>query len=136
MTRSLSASLARFLAVAALLIQAVMPWAMAAAAERSPNLVAHYCSTPGENPGAVTIGAELSKLLAEKEGKKTQGDPPHDCGDCVLGQPVPVPEAITFKAPAMLPVSADVPLFEVRFVQAARGPPLGARAPPALTDTI
>ncbi|AXE63431.1 hypothetical protein BBF93_03750 [Hyphomonas sp. CACIAM 19H1] len=136
MSRSLTASLARLLAVVALLIQAVMPWAMAAAAERSPDLVAHYCSTPGETAGAVAIGAELSKLLAEKEGKKTQGDPPHDCGDCVLGQPVPVPDAVTFKAPVMQPVSADVALFEVRFVKVARGPPLGARAPPALTDTI
>lgn len=136
MSRFLTASLARLLAVAALLIQAVMPWAMAAAAERSPDLVAHYCSTPGETAGAVTIGAELSKLLAEKEGKQSKADPPHDCGDCVLGQPVPVPDAVTFKAPMMQPVSADVALFEVRFVQVARGPPLGARAPPALTDTI
>lgn len=136
MMRSLSASLARFLAVAALLIQAVMPWAMAAAAERSPNLVAHYCSTPGEAPGAVTIGAELSKLLAEKEGKQSKADPPHDCGDCVLGQPVPVPDAATFRALVVQPVSEDVALFEVRFVETARGPPLGSRAPPALTDTI
>lgn len=128
--------MARFLAVAALLIQAVMPWAMAAAAERSPDLVTHYCSTPGEAPGAVTIGAELSRLLAEKEGKQSKADSPHDCGDCVLGQPVPVPDTATFRAPVIQPVSEDVALFEVRFVETARGPPLGSRAPPAPTDTI
>jgi hypothetical protein len=127
-------SFARVLAVLALLIQAVMPWAMASAAQRAPDLVAHYCSTPGEDPGAVSLGAELSKLLAEKEGKQTQGDPPHDCGDCVLGQPVPVPVAAGFKVPAMAPVAEDAPLFEVRFVETARGPPLGARAPPALAE--
>jgi len=82
----------------------------------------------------VSLGAELSKLLAEKEGKQTQGDPPHDCGDCVLGQPVPVPVAAGFKVPAMAPVAEDAPLFEVRFVETARGPPLGARAPPALAE--
>lgn len=127
-------SFARVLAVLALLIQAVMPWAMASAAQRAPDLVAHYCSTPGEDPGAVSLGAELSKLLAEKEGKQTQGDPPHDCGDCVLGQPVPVPVAAGFRVPAMAPVAEDAPLFEVRFVETARGPPLGARAPPALAE--
>ncbi|MBA4226694.1 MAG: hypothetical protein C0456_08675 [Hyphomonas sp.] len=136
MSRPLTASLARLLAVAALLIQAVMPWAMAAAAERAPGLVAHYCSTPGDAPGAVAIGAELSRLLAEKEGKPGKADPPHDCGDCMLGQPVPVPGAVTFKVPVMQPVPADVILFEVRFVEVARGPPLGARAPPMPTDTI
>lgn len=128
------ASLARLLAGLALMIQAVMPWAMASAAERAPDLLAHYCSTPGETPGAVTIGQELAKLLAEKEGKKTQADPPHDCGDCVLGQPVPVPDPVAFQAPVFQPVSRDVPVFEVAFVQTARGPPLGARAPPAQTD--
>lgn len=118
----------------ALLIQAVMPWAMASAAQRAPDLVAHYCSTPGDAPGAASIGAELSKLLAEKEGKKSQTDPPHDCGDCMLGQPVPVPEMAALRPPAMQPVSQDVPFFEVRFVETARGPPLGARAPPQPTD--
>jgi hypothetical protein len=127
-------SSARILAVLALLIQAVMPLAMASAAARAPDLVAHYCSTPGEDPGAVSIGAELSKLLAEKEGKSSQADPPHDCGDCVLGQPVPVPEMAGLKAPVLQPVPVDTPLFEVRFVETARGPPLGSRAPPAQTD--
>lgn len=127
-------SFARVLAVLALLIQAVVPWAMASAAQRAPDLVAHYCSTPGEDAAAVSLGAELSKLLAEKEGKQTQGDPPHDCGDCVLGQPVPVPVAAGFRVPAMAPVAEDAPLFEVRFVETARGPPLGARAPPALAE--
>lgn len=119
------------MAVIALLVQAVMPWAMTAAAERAPDLVAPYCSTPGEDPGAVTIGAELARLLAEKEGKNTQADPPHDCGDCVLGQPVPVPEMAALCAPVFAPVAQDAPLFETRFVHTARGPPLGARAPPA-----
>ena len=127
-------SFARVLAVLALLIQAVMPWAMASAAQRAPDLVAHYCSTPGEEAGAVSLGAELSKLLAEKEGKQTQGDPPHDCGDCALGRPVLVPVAAGFRVPAIAPVAEDAPLFEVRFVETARGPPLGARAPPALAE--
>ncbi|MFN3608150.1 MAG: DUF2946 family protein [Hyphomonas sp.] len=134
MKRPFALSFARLLAVLALLIQAVMPWAMASAAQRAPGLVAHYCSTPGEAPGAVTIGAELSKLLAEKEGKTTQGDPPHDCGDCVLGQPVPVPVAASFFVQALVPVAEDTPVFEVRFVETARGPPLGARAPPVSAD--
>ena len=136
MNRPAIPSFARLLAVLALLIQAVMPWAMASAAQRAPELVAHYCSTPGEEPGAKTLGAELSRLLAEKEGKQTQGDPPHDCGDCVLGQPVPVPVVAVLGVPAMAPVAEDATLFEVRFVEPARGPPLGARAPPSLTDTI
>ncbi|MFN4185304.1 MAG: DUF2946 family protein [Hyphomonas sp.] len=134
MNWSSAPSFARHLAMLALLIQAVMPWAMASAAQRAPDLVAHYCSTPGEAPGAVSIGAELSKLLAEKEGKKSQADPPHDCGDCTLGQPVPVPEIALVRMPVMQPVAEDAPLFEVRFVETARGPPLGARAPPGPTD--
>lgn len=131
MKRSFAPCVARLLAVIALLVQAVMPWAMTAAAERAPDLVAPYCSTPGEDPGAATVGAELAKLLAEKEGKNTQADPPHDCGDCVLGQPVPVPEMAAFCAPVFAAVAQDAPLFETRFVHSARGPPLGARAPPS-----
>lgn len=134
MTRRCTSFLGRLLAVLALMIQAVMPWAMAAAMEHAPGLIAPYCSTPGEERGAATLGAELAKLLAEKEGKADLGDPPHDCGDCALGQPVPVPAAMSVAMPAMQPVCEDTPLFEVRFVETARGPPLGARAPPALTD--
>ena len=127
---------ARLMAVLALLIQAVMPFAMAAAATRAPDLLAHYCSTPGETPGAVAIGQDLADLLAEKEGKKTQTDPPHDCGDCVLGHPVPVPELAAVCVPVFQSVPADMPVFETGFVEDIRGPPVGARAPPIQTDTI
>lgn len=131
---SLIASLARLLAVLALVTQALMPAAMASAAQRAPGSpFLHFCATPGDGPGAQKIGAELSALLADKAGEAPSADLPHDCGDCLLASLVPVPEPAQLAMPLSRSVPADTPLYEVRFAAAPRGPPLGSRAPPLRT---
>jgi len=128
-----AASFARFLAVAALIIQALMPGAMAAVSQRAPELMVYFCTTPGEAPGAHALGGDLAALLAEKEGGGEPADMAHDCAGCILGQPVPVPEMAALRAPVTARMAEAAPRFEVRFVARPRGPPLGARAPPILT---
>ncbi|MEQ9506795.1 MAG: hypothetical protein RLO80_11040 [Hyphomonas sp.] len=127
-------SLARLLALLALLSQALMPGAMAAAMSRPGDVPAFVCAMPGqdEDKGASALGAELASLLADKAA----GDAPaldHDCHDCVLGQTAALPDVASLAAPALYAEAADVfPRAEPRFWTVPRGPPLGSRAPPEL----
>lgn len=125
--------LARMLALIALITQVLTPAAMAVGMQRAPELMAYFCSTPGEAPGAHQIGADLAAFLAEKEGAGTPPDLPHDCSDCVLGSAAALPAPAEPAAAPKVTVAADVPLFEVRFAAVPRGPPLGPRAPPIQT---
>ena len=127
-------SLARLLALFALVTQALMPGAMAAAMSRPGDVPAFLCAMPGQDPaaGASTIGSELATLLADK----SSGDAPdmdHDCHDCVLGQAATLPDVAGLAAPIAYPQPALLAArSEARFWTVPRGPPLGARAPPAL----
>lgn len=139
MRGSFVAILARLLAVTALITQVLMPVAMAVGAQRSPELMAYFCSTPGEDvsakqAGTKQIGAELAALLADKAGDGQTVDFDLDCHDCVLNAPAPLPEAVYVRAPEGQAAQEDCPLYEARFFATPRGPPLGARAPPLSTD--
>ncbi len=125
--------LARLFALIALMTQVLMPAAMAIGMQRAPQLMAYFCSTPGEAPGAHQVGADLAAFLAEKEGAETPPDLPHDCSDCVLGYAAALPVPLETAAPLQIAVQPDAPLFEVRFAAVPRGPPLGPRAPPIQT---
>jgi hypothetical protein len=124
--------LARVLAMLALVTQALMPGAMAAAMSRPGDVPAIVCAMPGKDlsAGASTLGADLANLLADKAA----GDLPdesHDCHDCVLAQGAALPSVAAVAAPAFsAPVPETAPRTEVRFWAMPRGPPLGSRAPP------
>lgn len=125
-------SLARLLALIALISQALMPGAMAAAMSRPGEMPAFICAMPGQDEakGASALGAELASLLADKAAD----DAPaldHDCHDCVLGQAASLPDVAGVAAPVLYAVAADIsPRAEPRFWAVPRGPPLGSRAPP------
>jgi hypothetical protein len=126
--------LARTLAVFALISQALMPGAMAAAMSRPGDAMSVLCAMPSAQPadGAQEVGAELSGLIASKSGGKSPGMD-HDCHDCVLGQVATLPAVASVGAPFVFaPVAEDAPRFEVRYWTPPRGPPLGSRAPPVL----
>lgn len=126
--------LVRTLAVLALISQALMPGAMAAAMSQPGETMSVLCAMPSAQPadGAQEVGAELAGLIASKSGGKSPGMD-HDCHDCVLGQVATLPAVAGVDAPMVFaPVAEDAPRFEVRFWMAPRGPPLGSRAPPAL----
>ena len=126
--------LARTLAVLALISQALMPGAMAAAMSQPGETMSVLCAMPSAEPagGAHEVGAEISALIASKSGGKSPGMD-HDCHDCVLGQVATLPAVAHVEAPMQYVWVADnAPRFEARFWTAPRGPPLGSRAPPVL----
>lgn len=124
--------LARVLAMLALVTQALMPGAMAAAMSRPGEVAAIVCAMPGKemSAGASALGADLAALLADKAA----GDLPdesHDCHDCVLAQGATVPVVPDVAAPAFSAPEPEIaPRSDVRFWAMPRGPPLGSRAPP------
>jgi hypothetical protein len=126
--------LARTLAVLALVSQALMPGAMAAAMSQPGAALSVLCAMPSAEPsdGAYLVGAEITDLIAQKSGGKSPATG-HDCHDCVLGQVATLPAIAAVAAPVVyLGVAEIAPRSEARFWTAPRGPPLGSRAPPAL----
>lgn len=124
--------LARVLAMLALVAQALMPGAMAAAMSGPGDRPAFVCAMPGKDmsQGARAIGADLANLLADKAASELP-DESHDCHDCVLAQGAALPSVAAVVAPVFsAPVPDISPRSEVRFWAVPRGPPLGSRAPP------
>lgn len=128
--------LARILAMLALLTQALMPGAMAAAMSRPGDIPAIVCAMPGKDmsAGASALGADLAALLADKAASD-QPDNSHDCHDCVLAQGATLPVVAALDAPSFeAPVPEIAARSEVRFWAVPRGPPLGSRAPPVFLE--
>ncbi|WP_353255716.1 DUF2946 family protein [Hyphomonas sp.] len=133
MWQHLSTRLARALAVIALISQALMPGMMAAASARPGDMPAVLCALPGDGVHAAAgrqVGAELAQLIAKKS-KPAPTDSGHDCPACLLAFAATLPEPVNVKAPVSIGATETAPVFEVRFVHAPRGPPVGSRAPPA-----
>lgn len=119
------------MALLALATQALMPGAMAAASTGSPDAPAILCSMPdGNMTGASSsVGSELADLIAKKS-QSDQTDMDHDCPACVVAQTATLPEPMVLKEPVKDSAAQTAPVFEVRFAQVPRGPPVGSRAPP------
>jgi hypothetical protein len=123
--------IARTLAVIALVSQALMPGAMAAASSRPGDLAMVLCAMPAEDmQGASSaVGSELAQLIAQKS-KSAPADSDHDCPACVIAQTATLPEPVVLKSPPEGIAAQTAPVFEVRFAHVPRGPPVGSRAPP------
>ena len=124
--------IARVMAMLALLSQALMPGAMAAAMSRPGDIPAIVCAMPDKDmsAGARALGADLANLLADKAANDLP-DNSHDCLDCVLAQGAMLPVVAAVDAPAFsAPVAEPAPRNDARFWAVPRGPPLGSRAPP------
>lgn len=123
--------IARIMALLALATQGLMPGMMAAAHTGNPDVPAILCAMPdGTMPDASSgVGSELAKLIAKKtQSDKTDMD--HDCPACVVAQTATLPAILVLKEPVKDNVAQTAPVFEVRFAQVPRGPPVGSRAPP------
>lgn len=126
-----SRRLARALAVIALISQALMPGMMAAASTARPGDVAPVlCALPGDTVHGA-VGAELAQLIAKKSAP-APADSGHDCPACVLAFAATLPEPVILNTPVSIGAPDTAAVFEVRFVHAPRGPPVGSRAPPVL----
>ncbi|MFN7178209.1 DUF2946 family protein [Hyphomonas sp.] len=125
--------LGRLLVLLALMTQALMPGAMAAASSRPGDLPAVLCAMPDGMGGAATgTGSELARLIAEKS-KSGQTGETHDCPACTLSQTAALPQPVVLTEPLSTAAAQTAPLYEVRFAQVPRGPPVGSRAPPPST---
>ncbi len=125
--------LGRLLVLLALISQALMPGAMAAASSRSGDVPAVLCAMQDGMGGAATgTGSELARLIAEKS-KSDQPDTDHDCPACTLSQTAALPQPVVLTAPLTDASAQTAPLYEVRFAHVPRGPPVGSRAPPLST---
>lgn len=124
--------IARALAVIALISQALMPGAMAAASSRPGDLAMVLCAMPSaDRHGASSVvGSEIADLIAQKSNSAPT-DSDHDCPACVIAQTATLPEPVVLKSPIKGSVAETAPVFEVRFAHVPRGPPVGSRAPPA-----
>lgn len=127
----LARSVARFLALAALATQTLMPGAVAAASARSPDAAAILCAMPGMGSPAAdpSLGAELAELISSKSKPDPQ-DQQHNCSACTLAQTAALPAPVILKQPSVSEAAQTAPLYEVRFAHVPRGPPVGSRAPP------
>lgn len=124
--------IARALAVIALISQALMPGAMAAASSRPGDLSMVLCAMPADDmQGAGSaVGSEIAQLIAQKSNSAPT-DTDHDCPACVIAQTATLPEPVVLKSPSEGIAAQTAPVFEVRFAHVPRGPPVGSRAPPA-----
>ncbi|MFN7164799.1 MAG: DUF2946 family protein [Hyphomonas sp.] len=124
--------IARALAVIALISQALMPGAMAAVSSRPGELPSVLCAMPADDMHSAhsAVGAELAELIAQKS-QSAPVDTDHDCPACVIAQTATLPEPVVLKSPSEGIAAQTAPVFEVRFAHVPRGPPVGARAPPA-----
>jgi hypothetical protein len=117
--------------VIALISQALMPGAMAAASSRPGDLAMVLCAMPSADiQGASSaVGSEIAQLIAQKS-QSAPVDTDHDCPACVIAQTATLPEPVVLKSPSEGIAAQTVPVFEVRFAHVPRGPPVGSRAPP------
>jgi hypothetical protein len=123
--------IARALVVIALISQALMPGAMAAASSRPGDLAMVLCAMPSADmQGASSaVGSEIAQLIAQKS-QSAPLDTDHDCPACVIAQTATLPEPVVLKSPSEGIAAQTAPVFEVRFAHVPRGPPVGSRAPP------
>ena len=122
---------AKLIAVLAIVFQAILPGAFAAAYPDRAGLAGVFCLQSGERTLAATQAMNaLADLFANEEepgdGAQT------DCPLCVMAHsaapPAPAP---AIDAPR--PAAADKirgPFYHIGFARQAQGPPLGLRAPP------
>jgi hypothetical protein len=132
MWQLVSSRLARAVAAIALISQALMPGMMAAASSRPGDVPAVLCALPGDDghgSASRAVGAELAQLIAKKSAPAPT-DSGHDCPACVLAFAATLPEPVVLKTPILIGAPETAAVFEVRFVHAPRGPPVGSRAPP------
>lgn len=124
---------ARFLAAIAISLQVLLQGAMAWAPSQGFDLTSLYCASPEleRSPEATAALREL----AVSTGLEEPGHDPHSehCPLCVLVHGAPLQAQPRLNPPAPAPQPVCVLVFEPAFHTLALGPPLGSRAPPALT---
>ncbi|MBI1340360.1 hypothetical protein GC169_09175 [bacterium] len=121
---------ARLIAVCALILQIVLPGSVAVAQSNGIDVSRFTCAAPGEaSNSASDLSADLARIIAEHEPQPAA--PGDHCPLCTLVHAVAPPVPLMVQpAPVLRAAPADFSGDEPRFAADARGPPVGARAPP------
>lgn len=130
MKRTTGLSLARFLAMLAIILQALLPGTMAVAESNGVDVSRFMCAPSGEMSPETRAAAErIARLLGEDlPDEQPSGD---HCPLCTIVHGVPLPEPAAFDAPTAFPREQTCVRYEPGLVQQAQGPPLGSRGPPS-----
>lgn len=130
MRRSIGYRAARFLATLAVVLQVLLPGALAAAPSNGVDVSHFICASPGQLSAAAKAEIEqLAKLLGDESPDRQPFD--GHCPLCTLVHVVPLPEPATVAAPAELTPATDYACYQTGgFVRKAWGLPLGSRGPP------
>jgi len=129
MMRITGPSPARFLAMLAIILQALLPGTMAVAESNGVDVSRFMCVPSGEMSPETRAAAErIAKLLGEDlPDEQAPGD---HCPLCTLVHGVPLPEPAALNAPPAFEREQSFGRFEPGLVHRAQGPPLGSRGPP------
>lgn len=131
MTRSIAYSIARYLAVIAISLQALLP-AAAALIQPEGVDVARYLCLPQQSDNDAALNAvagDLRKLLQQDSPLEAALD--GHCPFCTLVDPFALPAVLSLKTwRAGSFVGAPFGTYDPGLFHLALGPPLGPRAPP------
>ena len=121
---------AKFIAVLAIVFQAILPGALAAAYPERIDLAGVFCLPSGDRtPAAAQAMDALADLL---EDERETGGAQTDCPLCVTAHAAlpSAPETAT-GAPRHPAETVRAPPYETLSARRTQGPPLGLRAPPS-----
>ncbi len=114
----------------AILLQAVLPGAMAAADPKGLDVSRFICAPSGELTPETRAAAErIARLLGEHSPAEPQSD--GHCPLCTLAHDMPLAEPAAIAAPFIFSHKQVLLRFEPGLVRRAQGSPLGSRGPPS-----
>ena len=128
--RGIRYNAAVFLAMLAIVLQALLPGTLAVAGSNGVDVSRFICASSGQlSVEAKAAIEEFAKLVGDEAPDRQPFD--GHCPLCTLVHVMPLPEPVTVAAPAELALVAACVCYEPGvFVQKAEGPPLGSRGPP------
>lgn len=129
MKRTIGTSPARFLAMLAITLQALLPGSIAVAETKGVYVSRFMCAPSGEMSPETRAAAErIARLLGEDlPDEQPSGE---HCPLCTLVHGVPLPEPAALNATPSFEREQVFVRFEPGLVHRAQGPPLGSRGPP------
>ena len=124
---------ARLLAAFAIGLQVLLQGAMALGPSKGFDLTSLYCASPDlQRSPEVTAALRELAISTGLEVPVEKTDTEH-CPLCVLVHGAPIQAQSRLMAPVRAQQTITPVVFEPAFHTLALGPPLGSRAPPALT---
>lgn len=129
MDRAFGQKVARYLAMLAIILQALLPGTMALADTTGVDVSRFICAPSGQlSPESRAAAERVAFLLGEEIPDDRQlGE---HCAFCTLANGFTLPVPFTLEVPYSFHDNAPCLRYEPGFAHKAQGPPLGSRGPP------